>query len=166
MPLLIITDTKMDTKIIITKKKRVEAMKLNSRTFSITRGQEVKAIKIHTPKSLIIIRMGAITNQLVRILIISNRERSPTLITMVRKVNTISAPTEEVVLEIPMTNADPIQGHTEQCQGSMARKIFIKRMETTTEEEDKNKIPKAIIVTKTINMGTKMFKRKHPNLKK
>ncbi len=156
----------MITQIIITKMTRAVSIHIHSTANSITRGLEVTAIKIHTPKNLNIIKMRPTTNQLIQILIINNLEGQAVLITTTRKVNRISALQEEVDRKIHTTTVDQTQDHTELCQGTV-RRINIIRMEITTEEVVRNKNNKKIIIMRiAINMDMKFPKRNKHQIKR
>ena len=86
----LITDTKMDTKIIITRKRKQHTS--NSKILITKQLPVEEPIKINTLKSPKIIRKNLITNLLVQILIInSKRQIKPPQTTMERKMTTINA---------------------------------------------------------------------------
>ena len=100
----LITDTKMDTKIIITRKRKQHTS--NSTTLITRLLPVVQAIKINTLKSQKIIRKNLITNLLVQILITNSKRQIKHLrTTMERKMTTINArkEVEEGLLRAPMT---------------------------------------------------------------
>ncbi len=166
VPSLIITGTNKNTKIIITKMMRAVYIHILSTAISITRGLEVTAIKILTPKNLNIIKMRPTTNQLIQSLIINNLEGQAVLIITIRKVNRISALQEEVDRKIHRTTVAQTQDHTELCQG-IVRRINITRMEITTEEVGRNKNNKNIIIMRiAINMDMKFPKRNKHQIKR
>ena len=159
-----IKETKMDTKIIITRKKKQHTKNL------ITREASLAMVRIHPLKRLKIIMKVAIINLVVPILIKDSKERSQ-LTTMAKKVIMIHAQ-KEGHPRVPMTTEDHQPKDLAPTERTPQNEvvILINNMEIIIINTEKNRNIMNIMMTTITNMKllkrTNKIKKQRTSIKK